>query len=282
MEKGLDVAVAGRILEDCASLGLPAVLGWFVGFPGETLEEHRQTLEFIERHRQAVVKADPLRFTLFRRSKVFLDPGRYGVTRTFAAGRGPLALDADYEVAPGLIGAEEAGRLARRAGLRLAQLGLMRPRSESHLFLTVAWSEGAAVPARSRERFLSLRPRLVGEVEERRLAFPLEEVIRRVRDAQSRLEKLVRLRGPEHRAELAKEVAAAAPVVRCGPYTYHLHRPSESKLTERELQVLRLCDGRTPLREILDRLAASSPPVSFDHAYPVVSEALRKGVLESN
>lgn len=280
MDKGMKVETAGTILDHCEALDLPVVLGWFVGFPGERLEDHRATLEFIERHHRPVVKAEPLRFTLYRHSKVYRDPGAYGITRVIEEGQGPLALAAaGYEVGEGLVTAADAARLAHQAGLRLSRLGLMEALSESHLFLAVCRAGGADFPQRSRERYLALRPRFSGRLERRHLAFPLDRLSAEIRARQARVEGLVRLKGEAYRRLIEAEVAELGEPVPRGDWPWFLHLESRSKFTAEECRVLELCDGERPVARIIERLAAADPPLGEDLIYAFLTEALRKGVL---
>jgi radical SAM superfamily enzyme YgiQ (UPF0313 family) len=280
MDKGMKVETAGEILNHCEALDLPVVLGWFVGFPGERLEDHRATLDFIERHHRPVVKAEPLRFTLYRHSKVYRDPGAYGITRVIEDGQGPLALAAaGYEVEEGLVTAADAARLAHRAGLRLSRLGLMEALSESHLFLAVCHAGGADVPQRSRERYLAMRPRFTGRLERRCLAFPLDRLSAETRARQARVEGLVRLKGEAFRRLIEAEVAEFGDPVPRGEWPWFLHLESRSKLTAEECRVLELCDGKRPVARIIERMAAAEPPLGEDLIYAFLTEALRKGVL---
>ncbi len=283
MDKGMKIEVAGEILDHCEELDLPVVLGWFVGFPGERPEDHQATLDFIERHHRTVVKADPLRFTLYRHSLVYREAGSYGITRIIEDGRGPLALSAaGYEVQEGLITANQAAALAGRAGMRLSRLGLMESRSESHLFLAVCRAGGAGFPRRSRERFLALRPRFSGRLEERQLAFPLDRLMAETRSREIRVEGLVRLRGEAFRPQIEAQVLELGAAVPRGPWPFLVHSESRSKLTGQETRVLELCDGRRAVGEIIQLLAAAEPPLGEDLIYPCITEALRKGILQLN
>jgi len=279
MDKGMKIEVAEEILDHCEALDLPVVLGWFVGFPGETLEDHQATLAFLQRHHRTVVKADPLRFSLYRHSKVYRDASEYGITRIIDGDLGPLALSASYEVAEGLIDAATTARLASRAGMLLSQLGMMEARSESHLYLAVSHAGGAGFPRRSRERFLSLIPRFTGVTEERNLAFPLERLMREIAEREARVESLVRIRGDEHRGDIeARMLEMGNPLPR-EPYAFLLHLDSASKLSSQEMRVLAHCDGRTTVEQIIERLAAEDPPLDRGLIYPCITEALRKGIL---
>jgi len=280
MDKGMKVETADTILDHCEALDLPVVLGWFVGFPGERLEDHQATLAFIERHHRAVVKADPLRFTLYRHSKVYRDPDAYGLTRIVEEGQGPLALAAaGYEVGEGLINAADAARLAKQAGLRFSRLGLMEALSESHLFLAVCRAGGAEIPRRSRDRYLALRPRFSGRLEERRLAFPLDRLAAEAWEREARVDALVRIRGEAYRRLIEAEVAELGESVPRGPWPWFRHVETGSKLTADECRVMALCDGERTVERIIERLAVIQPALTPDLIYAIITDALRNGVL---
>ncbi len=280
MDKGMKIEVAEGILNHCEELDLPVVLGWFVGFPGERLEDHKATVSFIERHHKTVVKADPLSFTLFRHSRVYLEAERFGITAVMDQGLGPLALSAGYEVGEGLISAGDASRLAHQAGIRLSRLGLMESRSESHLFLTVCRADGAGIPIRTRERYLALKPRFDGEYEQRQLSFPLDRLMQEVRSREARVEGLVSLKGEAWRKRIAEQMLEMGRPVPRAPHPYLLHRRSRSEITGQEVRVLELCDGKTTVGRIIEILAAADPPMGENLIYPCITESLRKGVLQ--
>ena len=282
MEKGVDIRVADRILSDCEALSIPTALGWFVGFPGETLEDHNATLEFIERHHQVILKADPLQFTLYRHSKVYLNPSRYGITRIGTGGRGPLALDAEYDVEPGLIDADQAAGLVKTAAARVGWLGMMGPRTESHLLLAASRSGGANVANPTRDVYMDLRPRMVGRLEKRHLSFSMMEITRSVRHATKRVDELVRSKGRDFRQAFEQQVEAVTPEVANQEQEYYLHLPTRCILGDEEPRVFELCDGSCTVREIMNRLSADPAPMKTDRVFHIIREAMFIGILETD
>jgi hypothetical protein len=127
--------------------------------------------------------------------------------------------------------------------------------------------------------FLAMCPRFVGELEERSLAFPLDRLMTEVGSRAARVDGLVRLKGESFRPMIQAQLIDVGDPVPRAPYPYRLHRETGAKITGQELRVLGLCDGRTHLAGIIERLSAEAAPMGQELVYPIVTEALRKGVL---
>jgi anaerobic magnesium-protoporphyrin IX monomethyl ester cyclase len=101
MVKGTQLPEMSRILRDSAAAGIWNHAFFFFGFPGETMEEAQETVNFIYAHQDALHSASPGAFLLERYSPVARAPERYGVTIHDSA-ENDLAIYFDYEVAAGL------------------------------------------------------------------------------------------------------------------------------------------------------------------------------------
>ena len=54
MGKGFKMEVAERVIRDTYSVGIETILGIIVGFPGETEDDFKDTLRFVERNRNHI------------------------------------------------------------------------------------------------------------------------------------------------------------------------------------------------------------------------------------
>jgi hypothetical protein len=101
MVKGTQLPVMSRILRDSTAAGIWNHTFFFFGFPGETLEEAQETVNFVYAHQDAIHSASPGAFLLERYSPVACSPKKYGVTVQKDPDR-DLAIYFDYDVASGL------------------------------------------------------------------------------------------------------------------------------------------------------------------------------------
>jgi radical SAM superfamily enzyme YgiQ (UPF0313 family) len=100
------------VLHACADTGIAVNLQTFVGFPGETREEARQTIDFLREHRERIASFGFTTFSLYQGTPVSKQPGRFGVTLAERAdSHDPLAPCA-YSASVG-ISHEEAEQLQR-------------------------------------------------------------------------------------------------------------------------------------------------------------------------
>ncbi len=101
MVKGTKLPEMSRILRDSAAAGIWNHTFFFFGFPGETMEEAQETVNFVYAHQDAIHSASPGAFILERYSPVACAPQKYGVTVHEDPDR-DLAIYFDYDVASGL------------------------------------------------------------------------------------------------------------------------------------------------------------------------------------
>jgi anaerobic magnesium-protoporphyrin IX monomethyl ester cyclase len=101
MLKGTKLPEMSRILRDSTAAGIWNHTFFFFGFPGETMEEAQETVNFVYAHQDAIHSASPGAFLLERYSPVACAPKKYGVTIWDDPDRG-LAIYFDYDVAKGL------------------------------------------------------------------------------------------------------------------------------------------------------------------------------------
>jgi anaerobic magnesium-protoporphyrin IX monomethyl ester cyclase len=101
MVKGTKLPEMSRILRDSTAAGIWNHTFFFFGFPGETMEEAQETVNFVYAHQDAIHSASLGAFLLERYSPVACAPKKYGVTIRDDPDR-DLAIYFDYDVAAGL------------------------------------------------------------------------------------------------------------------------------------------------------------------------------------
>ncbi|MFJ4742801.1 B12-binding domain-containing radical SAM protein [Streptomyces sp. NPDC088775] len=104
MHKGVDLELVSRFAELCSKSDSIRT-GWmfFVGFPGESLEQAQQTFRYIEHNSEQIDYVSIGAFGLERGSPIWNDPARYGITKIHGQGDPSLVLF-DYEMADGTSG----------------------------------------------------------------------------------------------------------------------------------------------------------------------------------
>ncbi len=82
MNKGTDVKVAERILKECYDVGIDVNLGIMFGYPTETEEDVRLTLEFLKKYSYCVKKMNTFYFTLLKSSGLRNNLKKVGIVKT--------------------------------------------------------------------------------------------------------------------------------------------------------------------------------------------------------
>lgn len=102
MVKDTEVNIMARILEEGAQLGIWNHTFFFFGFPGETLEDAQETVNFIYAHKNAIHSASPGIFLLERYAPAQMYPDHYNVKKIIEKPEEDLAIYFDYEVTKGM------------------------------------------------------------------------------------------------------------------------------------------------------------------------------------
>jgi radical SAM superfamily enzyme YgiQ (UPF0313 family) len=102
MLKGTQLEHMHRILEQSTAAGIWNHTFFFFGFPGETLDDAQQTVNFLYQHKQHVHSAGFGTFLLEVDAPVHRAPASFGVTRIFERPEQNLAIYFDYEAADGM------------------------------------------------------------------------------------------------------------------------------------------------------------------------------------
>jgi hypothetical protein len=102
MLKGTRLDIMHRILRESAEAGIWNHTFFFFGFPGETLDDAQQTVNFLYEHKQHINSAGFGTFLLEIDAPVHHSPSSFGVTRVIERPEKDLAIYFDYETAEGM------------------------------------------------------------------------------------------------------------------------------------------------------------------------------------
>jgi hypothetical protein len=98
MQKGISVPVAAEILRKSAEAGIRNYVYLLFGFPGETLAQQEQTLDFVTRHQNHIHYLNNAVFSLPKNSPMAADPHLFGIRelRPMAGEDSDLSLYLDF------------------------------------------------------------------------------------------------------------------------------------------------------------------------------------------
>jgi hypothetical protein len=102
MAKGTQLEHMHRILRESAEAGIWNHTFFFFGFPGETLDDAQQTVNFLYEHRQHINSAAFGTFLLEIDAPAHRFPASFGITRVIDRPEKDLAIYFDYETAEGM------------------------------------------------------------------------------------------------------------------------------------------------------------------------------------
>jgi hypothetical protein len=102
MVKGTDLEHMHRILRESTEAGIWNHTFFFFGFPGETLEDAQQTVNFLYEHQEHIHSAAFGTFLLEVDAPAHKYPQTFGITKVIEPPEKDLAIYFDYEVANGM------------------------------------------------------------------------------------------------------------------------------------------------------------------------------------
>ena len=143
MQKGQSLRATVEVAENCAAAGISVTFYAMVGFPSETREEARATLDFLVRHRHAVREVSLQTFHVDEVAQTYREPERFGI-RVLDDPDADLQLYHEYESETGMTAEEAAEAFAEMmAGLRehyplFARDNIYYFMQKSHYFLHLA------------------------------------------------------------------------------------------------------------------------------------------------
>jgi len=91
-----------RILHIAAPLGIWNHTFFFFGFPGETIEDAQETVNFIYAHQEVIHSGSPGAFLLEIDSPAHREPEKFGITRVYEDPERDLAIYLEYALESGL------------------------------------------------------------------------------------------------------------------------------------------------------------------------------------
>lgn len=102
MVKGTELPHMSRILRESAEAGIWNHTFFFFGFPGETIEQAQETVNFLYSHQSYIHSAAFGTFLLERYSPAHQFPEAFGIRRIIEDPKRDLAIYFDYEVSSGM------------------------------------------------------------------------------------------------------------------------------------------------------------------------------------
>ena len=102
MDKGTQRTEMGRILETGGAAGIWNHTFFFFGFPGETIQDAQETVNFIYAHQEVIHSGSPGAFLLERYAPVYREPAKYGIRQIEADPASDLAIYFEYKLERGL------------------------------------------------------------------------------------------------------------------------------------------------------------------------------------
>jgi anaerobic magnesium-protoporphyrin IX monomethyl ester cyclase len=102
MDKGTQLSHMGRILKEASEAGIWNHTFFFFGFPGETVENAQDTVNFVYAHQEWIHSASLGTFLLERYAPAHLYPDRFGIRKIVEMPERDLAIYFDYELSNGI------------------------------------------------------------------------------------------------------------------------------------------------------------------------------------
>lgn len=102
MVKGTQLEHMNRILAESAEVGIWNHTFFFFGFPGETIEDAQETVNFVYKHKHHINSAAIGTFLLERYSPAHVFPATFGIKQVIEKPEKDLAIYYDYEVKEGM------------------------------------------------------------------------------------------------------------------------------------------------------------------------------------
>jgi len=102
MDKGTRLEDMGRILKEGAEAGVWNHTFFFFGFPGETIENAQDTVNFVYANQQWIHSASLGTFLLERYAPAHLHPDQFGIKKVIEQPEKDLAIYFDYQLSEGI------------------------------------------------------------------------------------------------------------------------------------------------------------------------------------
>ena len=259
-KKGTTLEIIRNVLGNCSAAGIRSRVFCIVGFPGETQDEFRATIEFLKDCREIIHSVRIVRFMLEPGSYMAEHPGEFGLTHVIAESGRDLAANLLYEVSAG-AGMQDAVRMQAAAiaeidGIYGGRLAFQTFRQ--HAFLHAAAGAGApgkedgteqatpvVVPESVLERAIPEGPR--------RFRYSLTELARSA--AESRIERKQAILAGHSHAVQQPEGATRALYPEAKPLAY-IYAGEEDAIRELSDPMIRFLDILEPDLSLAQSLRA--------------------------
>ena len=130
MQKGITPENVDRICSDCVDLGIGVHCYVIVGFPTETEDEARETMNFVLENTKLNssygFSCQPCLFDLEKEAPIMNDPGGYGIQRIMRPAAEDLSLGFFYEVKEGMT-PEQAEKLYQHVYEKISEVVVELP-----------------------------------------------------------------------------------------------------------------------------------------------------------
>jgi hypothetical protein len=268
MQKGQSLKSTVEVARNCAAAGISVTFYAMVGFPTETREEARATLQFLLDHKDAVREVSLQTFHIDEVAQTYHEPGKFGI-RIIDDPSKDIELYHDYEAASGMSQKEAAEMFEEMmAGLRanlpiFAGDNIFFFMQKSHYFLHLAAGTSPDEFARrARERAerrsaerTSLAWRPARGLRPVRLSHPHAEVVRAMARPEARAVRPDFLTGRHEEGALQAAVAAIPPVERSSRVLWWCGETAEFVETRPDgAAALRALQAAGNLSALLERL----------------------------
>lgn len=259
MYKGTDPDMVARIMARCTQAEIRTFPMFFIGFPGESIEEAWQTVEFVETHSDHITHIGFSHFRLFHGSRVFTEPATYGISIHDEVAENNLDLHSEYDIANG-ISSDQAKQFVN--------MTMKRPKIQALIELPlVTRSHLAYLPPPSRKTPFEggkalnndYLPRVKSDLKTLSLHYNLEALQDAITMQQDS--------SPNTKAPLFKQHLSI--------YLYDFRGTVNLEIGEHGDLLLALCDGKRTVAEIMDLVGEQNQPIAADF----LSEIHRQGLI---
>ena len=268
MQKGQSLKSTVEVANNCAAAGISVTFYAMVGFPTETREEARATLQFLLDHKDAVREVSLQTFHIDEVAQTYHEPGKFGI-RIIDDPTKDIELYHDYEASSGMSQTEAAEMFEEMMAALRANLPIFAGDNifffmqKSHYFLHLAagasprdFAERARQRAarRASERTkLSWRP--ASGLRSVELSHPHAEVVRAMARPEARAVRPDFLTGRHEEGALEAAIAAIPPVARSSRVLWWCGETAEFVETRPDgAAALRALQAAGNLSSLLERL----------------------------
>lgn len=291
MDKGTAIEEAEGILENVTQAGIAVVLYTMIGFPTETEQEARMTLEWIRAHKHLIQEVSLRIFYIDLLSTVYAKPEQFAITKLIADETKDYQVYYDHESAVGMTRAQarqiffEFMEVVRNEFPLFQGDNLWLFELKSHHFLwlcrggTLDVFQGRSAPAVKRTLPLPLetaRPTLADGVKIEILPYDLTAIGKTLLDAEDRTLR-PRYQSGSFKAEMIDQLGdeiepiAASPT----PVVYRGETSDFLKIGKDGAQILGFFDGQRTVRDVLARF----PEAKRDRVRAFIESLFERGLL---